>query len=104
MGMGIAYFLKKESLSILITIFILMIFLIMSDVVVPSVLLNFFPKVMVETFNIFNIFYKLMSYLIILEKDWFFFIPYMMFLGVYYLIFFVFAGLGKMYSKKSYFK
>jgi len=100
MGMAIGYIVKSESLSMLFTIFLVMLFIIFSDILSPSVLatpvLNFFINM-----NPFVILQKVLTDIIIINRPILGMIPNLIKLGVFMIVLFVITYIAKKISKEN---
>ncbi len=99
-GMGLGYIIKRQNLSMLITIFLVMILLIMSDLIAPSILTPQMVKTVVG-FNLLNVLQITINKIIILRTGfWSIFSQIYLFLGV--MVFsFIFAYIGKKICRKN---
>ena len=99
-GMAIGYIVKSESLSMLLTIFLVMLFIIFSDLLAPSVLatpvLNFFINM-----NPFVILQKLLTDIIIINRSIYGLVPNLLKLGIFMLVSFIVVYIAKKISKEN---
>jgi hypothetical protein len=99
-GMAIGYFVKHQSLSMLLTIFFVMVLMVLSDVLAPTILTGGFIRFVIDL-NPFMILRGILDDSIVFDrafKD--VFAPFFK-LVIFFVVSFVFAYVGKKLSKRK---
>ena len=99
-GMSIAYLVKKQSLSMLLTIFFLMLLLIMSDLLSPSVLATPFVKFFINL-NPFVVLNQILTSIIVLNQSIISVSKSLYNLGIFAVLTMLIAYLSKKVSKED---
>lgn len=100
MGMSLGYVVKQQNLSILLTISLVMLLFIFSDLIVPSVLSGPIIKFFVEL-NIFVILNKILIDSLVLHKPLYLLTSWLFKLGIFLIAFAIIAYLSRKISKET---
>lgn len=100
LGMTLAYLIKNQSLSMLISIFLVMLALIFSDLLVPASLSGSIVRFFISI-NPFMILSSLLTDLMVLQKSFFETIPKFMTLGFLFFVLAIITFISKKVSKED---
>jgi len=99
-GMGFGYLIKSQSLSLLLTVFLVMLFFILSNLIAPSMLLSSTVKFFVDL-NPFVMLVGLLENVFILKDNFYVMFDRFLIFVVYLLAAFIFAMGSKKFSKNK---
>ena len=100
MGMSLGYIIKHQNLSMLITIFLLIILLILSDLLSPSILAGFFVKFVIEM-NPLVLLYQTLRDLFLLDRGFYELSNNFFIMGFYFIVSFFIGFISKKISKEN---